>query len=507
MSHFGKYLFLLMVLVGTLLALVSGMGRTKMKTNLNLLILVLFSSLSISCSFTNKDVEKLKTDINNQLNVQTDSDGDGLSDISESELGTDPYNYDTDNDGLSDGAEVNTHRTNPLSPDTDSGGILDGEEVSRGLDPLDPSDDVDPLEVDSDSDGLTDVVEAGLGTNPNNPDTDEDGLTDGEEVNTHSTNPLVADTDEGGVNDGAEVGAGTNPLDKSDDLKRIEIVFEVTPDSDSSERSGHIIFQLVNEEVLSGALCAIDLLVDESNFVECSPDTAFEFFDLLPGKHSFTVKAISDNGIPVVAHYNWVIREGVSYWCDPAHVITQRQTITFEASNNTCSWGQGENLEAKNVFMQARNLQTKDLNLPEGAVLCDVNLSSNQEFWFDDHFVLSWNDVAIATNVDFLLSENAGSLPIFDFLNIRGDRWGQTKSYCLASGAPDAICEMPRHNVRDDFKLNLGAHAGAKLIEAVQDNASHALNLNIVGDNDNTDCKHSGLSIDVEVSLGNVELR
>ena len=47
---------------------------------------------------------------------------------------------DTDNDGLSDGAEVNTHGTLPKAGDTDGDGFLDGYEVLTGKLPLDPLD-------------------------------------------------------------------------------------------------------------------------------------------------------------------------------------------------------------------------------------------------------------------------------------------------------------------------------------------------------------------------------
>ena len=88
-----------------------------------------------------------------------DTDGDGLTDVEEAALGTDPEQSDTDGDGLADGAEVNSHGTNPVVADTD-----------------------------------------------------EDGLTDGEEVNSHGTDPLRADTDGDGSSDGEEVADGTDPL-------------------------------------------------------------------------------------------------------------------------------------------------------------------------------------------------------------------------------------------------------------------------------------------------------
>jgi len=67
-----------------------------------------------------------------------DTDKDGLDDVRERELGTNPLNSDTDNDGLSDGDEVLIWKTNPLNPDTDGDGYLDGEEVRNGYNPLGP---------------------------------------------------------------------------------------------------------------------------------------------------------------------------------------------------------------------------------------------------------------------------------------------------------------------------------------------------------------------------------
>lgn len=64
-----------------------------------------------------------------------DSDGDGLSDEAEGELGTDPYKVDTDKDGLFDREEIKVYQTDPLNPDSDGDGSLDGEEVRKGDNP------------------------------------------------------------------------------------------------------------------------------------------------------------------------------------------------------------------------------------------------------------------------------------------------------------------------------------------------------------------------------------
>lgn len=89
-----------------------------------------------------------------------DSDGDGLLDTEEAEIGTDPFNPDTDQDGLSDGEEVKTYLTDPLNPDTDLDALKDGAEVLN------------------------------YKTNPKDPDTDDGGVTDGHEVIEDNTDPL-----------------------------------------------------------------------------------------------------------------------------------------------------------------------------------------------------------------------------------------------------------------------------------------------------------------------------
>jgi ELWxxDGT repeat protein len=69
-----------------------------------------------------------------------DADLDGLVDAAEDVLGTDPFDADSDGDGLEDGVEVNTHTTNPLLADTDGDFFSDDVELAFGSDPLDPFD-------------------------------------------------------------------------------------------------------------------------------------------------------------------------------------------------------------------------------------------------------------------------------------------------------------------------------------------------------------------------------
>jgi Tol biopolymer transport system component/uncharacterized membrane protein len=143
---------------------------------------------------------------------EEDTDGDGLTNREEVEVGTDPFNPDSDDDELWDGPEVKQYGTDPLNPDTDGDSLTEGEEVlRRGTDPRNP---------DTDQDVLNDGDEVLRNTDPLNPDTDADGLGDGDEVQ-RGTDPLSPDTDVDKLLDGIEVQIGTDPLNPDTDNDRM----------------------------------------------------------------------------------------------------------------------------------------------------------------------------------------------------------------------------------------------------------------------------------------------
>jgi len=142
------------------------------------------------------------------ITIETDSDGDGLLDATEEEIGTDPTESDTDGDGLDDRREYEELPTDPTDPDTDDDGLDDGTELDGPTDPADPDTDDDGLDDGREVDGLTD---------PTDPDTDGDGLDDGREVHDLGSDPTSVDTDEDGIGDDQEVSLGTDPTDPDTD--------------------------------------------------------------------------------------------------------------------------------------------------------------------------------------------------------------------------------------------------------------------------------------------------
>ncbi len=149
-----------------------------------------------------------------------DSDGDGTTDKAELEwrdpnypdLRLDPLNPDTDSDGLPDGWEI-THLLKPNDP-ADAADDPDLDGLTNLLEYLN---DTDPTDYDTDGDLLTDGDEVlTYHTNPTLWDTDGDSLGDGEEIYGLLTDPLLTDTDGDWIDDGTEANSlilHASPLD------------------------------------------------------------------------------------------------------------------------------------------------------------------------------------------------------------------------------------------------------------------------------------------------------
>jgi len=133
--------------------------------------------------------------------VNTDADGDGLSDYEEWVYGSDPLKPDMSGDGMTDYEKI-ILGLDPARMDTYGDGLPDWWVVQQGLDHT-----LSQAARDADGDGLTNAEEFQLGFDPNDgiADNDGDGLPDWEEIHRFGTSPFTVDTDADGTNDASVV--------------------------------------------------------------------------------------------------------------------------------------------------------------------------------------------------------------------------------------------------------------------------------------------------------------
>uniref|UniRef100_UPI00260849AA T9SS type B sorting domain-containing protein n=1 Tax=uncultured Maribacter sp. TaxID=431308 RepID=UPI00260849AA len=186
-------------------------------------------------------------DASNFIWAVADCDNDGVANGTEETNGTDPYNTDTDGDGIPD--DTDTAPLDPCNPTQAAGYIgydainaiwaaadCDNDGVANGTE---DANDTDPYNADTDGDGIPDNEESINNTDSLDPcdplqiagytsydasnaiwaaaDCDGDGTNNGTE-DTNGTNPYNADTDGDGIPDNQEAIDGTNPLDDCDSI-------------------------------------------------------------------------------------------------------------------------------------------------------------------------------------------------------------------------------------------------------------------------------------------------
>ncbi|TNE85771.1 MAG: hypothetical protein EP330_24350 [Deltaproteobacteria bacterium] len=174
--------------------------------------------------------------------VDPDDDNDGVDDDGDGRIDEGPQNGEVRNqpDGI----------PNYLDTDSDGDGVSDADEHFDGQQDVDEDgipdyldcDDSDGCSGDGDGDGLTNCVERDAGMNPANEDSDGDGVSDGEEWGSGSTpqdsdgdniiDPLDTDDDDDGVPTAAEGDADGDPTNDDTDNDQIPDYLDDDDDGD-----------------------------------------------------------------------------------------------------------------------------------------------------------------------------------------------------------------------------------------------------------------------------------
>ena len=186
--------------------------------------------------------------------------------------------------------------------------------------------------------------------------------------------------------------------------------------------------------------------------------------------------------------------------------VTRRLDLTFDAMRG-CQWEAGENLSPVDAYVRAVETDRFEVPLPDEVVVCDVRFEFARSeggmafsLQYDDQLMLTLND-RIIFSTDRRLAEvqsvDADGLPVFDWLTARDmemdfhpDPWALGADYEL---------DMPPHDVLGDAFIAIDDAALSTLRTAATEELR--FDLHSFGDNDESDCGHTGLGFWVEVDV------
>ncbi len=206
-------------------------------------------------------------------------------------------------------------------------------------------------------------------------------------------------------------------------------------------------------------------------------------------------------------------------------LLISNQVVNFEDTrvetkkNEICEFAEpgkmtgSGNLEIHDGTIQARYEQNRNLALPAGAVICDVQMQNNlQSFRYDDVFFFSFNGYLLATNdqtaVQMKLTPQSLKIEASEFTNFYKYDWAQLRTapfknepddYCLGSAEGLSSCSWPVSERQGQIKFNFAQSLLVSLSAHVP-SENQTFSFVITGDNDRSlDCYHEKLEFAMNV--------
>ncbi|KYG60976.1 hypothetical protein AZI86_18865 [Bdellovibrio bacteriovorus] len=199
--------------------------------------------------------------------------------------------------------------------------------------------------------------------------------------------------------------------------------------------------------------------------------------------------------------------------CDDAKARGKIQSsttqIVFEDNVGQCPWGVGDNLAKLNTFATARIEQVRKVNIPSGAVVCQVHLEDvdQQNFRYDDNILLTLNNYLLTATSDFqTYLQNTNGYYFYDWSRIKGKSAkadtadsAPEKQYCAGKDKGLASCSFPLTDTNGSVNLQFSERVIQNILGMT---SASDINLTMItiGDNDaSSDCHHNTMRFNVKV--------
>lgn len=187
-------------------------------------------------------------------------------------------------------------------------------------------------------------------------------------------------------------------------------------------------------------------------------------------------------------------------------------TVSFDEQPGPCTFGAFGNQDEENGVFTARIESQASLELPEGAVICDLEFDFEgidggqaQDMEYDDNFLLVFGGAVLATSYAPLIDafETSDDLPIYDWDAMVGHEmlFSDIDTWCLGEAEGDSDCTIPPPETEGTLELEFGGELVDRLAyQSLQTDNTDFLFV-ATGDNDGTDCSHRDFDFTVNVPV------
>lgn len=179
------------------------------------------------------------------------------------------------------------------------------------------------------------------------------------------------------------------------------------------------------------------------------------------------------------------------------------QELFFPDPGEVCAWNQNGNGGIQNGEIRARTRQEITYNIPENAVICNIEFSSDeQNMRFDDEILLLLNDRVLLSSDDY-----SDLFPVVDGFStwswdaIYGTPYviNGNPGFCLGEEAGLASCEVPETETWGHIALSFEPELMYELSSDLSEEAQLKFAFVTTGDNDGSDCRHEDYTFSVAV--------
>lgn len=199
--------------------------------------------------------------------------------------------------------------------------------------------------------------------------------------------------------------------------------------------------------------------------------------------------------------------EDVTEICRDAPLDTLRVPISLPAVTEGCPWEQDDNVEAWEGHMTARVEQKRVVDLPPGAVICDLQLDfsgGDPEVpdleWADQLLLALDGRVLVSSHWDVVgkLELDEDGLPIYDWAELTNQfQPYEAEPWCLGIDE-GGWCEIPESGEPGRVSITFPRHHLSTLAWRLLGAESAPLMLTVTGDADaETDCMHEAVDLEV----------